>query len=142
MKVYRSKIDAWFAIPLTVLLAAILVIAVWQGEWFVGLFLLLVIAFILQMLFTTYYTITDDNILKIRCGFLYKKDFPVSTIRKIEKNYLALSSPAASFDRLELFYGKYDSVLVSPKQKAEFIADLLEINPDITLDLKKGKTRA
>ena len=53
-----------------------------------------------------------DNILKIRNSFLYSKDIDIYEIKSITKSNSLISSPAAVFDRIELNYGKYDSVLV------------------------------
>ena len=43
----------------------------------------------------------------------------IKSIRKIIETYNPLSSPAASIDRLEIFYNKFDSILISPKDKKE-----------------------
>jgi hypothetical protein len=42
-----------------------------------------------------------------------------------------MSSPALSLDRIEIFYNKFDSVIISPKNKADFVAELKSINPAI-----------
>lgn len=42
-----------------------------------------------------------------------------------------LSSPALSLDRLEVFYNKFDSVIISPQNKEDFIVALQNINPAI-----------
>jgi len=42
-----------------------------------------------------------------------------------------LSAPALSFDRIEIFYNRFDSIVISPGDNAAFIADLKEINSAI-----------
>jgi hypothetical protein len=42
-----------------------------------------------------------------------------------------LCSPALSLDRIEIFYNKFDSVIASPENKADFVAELKSINPAI-----------
>ena len=90
------------------------------------------IAFITHMFATTYYTI-DGNELKVRSGFIINITIDINKITKIIPTRSILSSPAVSIDRLEIFYNKYDSVLVSPKDKAGFIAGLKRLNEGIVI---------
>lgn len=55
----------------------------------------------------------------------------IQSIRKICKTSNPISSPALSLDRIEIIYNKYDSLLISPKDKQSFVEDLLKINPNI-----------
>jgi hypothetical protein len=36
-------------------------------------------------------------------------------------------------DRIAVVYNKYDEVLISPKEREDFIAELLKINPNIEI---------
>jgi len=67
----------------------------------------------------------------VKCGFVINIRIDIATITKIEPTNTMLSSPALSFDRIEVFYNKYDSVIISPGDKAGFIAKLQQINPAI-----------
>ncbi len=95
-----------------------------------------VIAFMVHLFLTTNYTIEGDA-LTIRSGFLFNKTIAINTIEKIAETNNFLSSPATSLDRLEITYGKYDSVLISPKQKKEFIAAITTQNPNVIVKFKK-----
>ena len=55
----------------------------------------------------------------------------ISTIRKIYRTNNPLSSPALSLDRIAVVYNKFDEILISPKERNEFINELLKINPSI-----------
>jgi hypothetical protein len=88
------------------------------------------LAFVVHLFATTYYTI-DGAELKVRSGFLIHITIDINTITKIVPARSILSAPAVSLDRLEVFYNKYDSVVVSPLDKAGFIAGLKEINEKI-----------
>lgn len=77
------------------------------------------------------YTITENQLV-IHSGFFFKQNVDISTIKSIRKTNNIISAPAASFDRLEITYNNFDSVIVSPKNKEQFINDLLKINPKIT----------
>jgi hypothetical protein len=86
---------------------------------------------IFPMVFNTCYTITVNDTLKVKCGFLVNQTIPVQSIIKIVPTNTIFSAPALSFDRLEIFYNNYDSVVISPENKEEFIAELQNINPAI-----------
>jgi hypothetical protein len=57
-------------------------------------------------------------------------------MKKISKSSSIVSSPAASFDRIEITYDKFDELIISPKHKLKFIADLQKINPNLINTLK------
>ncbi|WP_198012049.1 PH domain-containing protein [Gillisia sp. CAL575] len=100
-----------------------------------GILLLLVtFALILHMFLTTIYTIDNDK-LKIKSGFFSYKPIEISEIKSITKTNNIISSPAASFDRIEIQYGKFKSIVLSPKDKSNFCKDLNELNPEIKIVL-------
>ncbi len=98
--------------------------------------LLLVVTFalILHMFLTTLYTV-DNTKLKIKSGFFSYKPIEISEIKRITKTNNIISSPAASFDRIEIHYGKFKSIIISPKDKLNFCKDLNELNPKIMIVL-------
>ena len=53
----------------------------------------------------------------------------------LSKSSSIISSPAASFDRIEITYGKFDELIISPKHKLKFAADLQKINPNLINEL-------
>lgn len=87
------------------------------------------------MFLTTYYIINGNDLI-IKCGFLFNKTIKIDTIKKIEETNNLLSSPAASLDRIEIGYNQYDSVMISPKDKLDFINQLVTINENINVVLK------
>lgn len=132
---FPSKIGLELVIPLVIILGGTLVLMLIQSAWLGVAIIALVTAFIVHMLLTTYYRV-EGTLLIIKCGFLYNTTLDVHTIKSIKETNNALSSPAASLNRLEIAYGKYDTVLVSPKDEAAFIAALKSIKPDIEVKLK------
>lgn len=82
------------------------------------------------------YEIKNDELV-IRCGFLRYQKIPIQTIRKITETNNPLSAPAFSLDRLEILYNKFDTVLISPKNKKGFIVHLTKLNANIEVKLKK-----
>ncbi|WP_188747554.1 PH domain-containing protein [Parapedobacter defluvii] len=50
---------------------------------------------------------------------------------EIEETRNPISAPAPSLYRLEIFYNRFYSIAISPKDKPEFIANLIKLNPEI-----------
>jgi hypothetical protein len=87
-------------------------------------------AFIVYLFFNTEYRI-ENNELIIKCGFLFEQKIDIKEIKTLKKTTNLISSPAPSFDRIEIKYGKFDEVLISLKDKVSFAKDLTKINPKI-----------
>lgn len=136
MQTFSSKIGLELAIPLTALLGGLSLLMIYEKAWSGLIIILLVVAFIIHLFTTTYYQI-DGQVLKVRAGFLVNQSIAIERITKIAETRNPLSSPANSLDRLEIAYNRYDSVLVSPKDKKGFIAALTVINPAIEVKGRK-----
>ena len=135
---YKSKIGLELVIPIMLVLSTTLILMAYQQVWPGIIIIILATAFISHMFLTTYYLIRDNQLF-INCGFFFKKTVSIDTIKKISETNNFISSPAASLDRLEIRFNKYDSVIISPKEKSEFIKDLLSIKPAIEVHLKTKK---
>jgi len=141
-KIYKSKIGLELAIPLVLVFGTVLTLTISQEPSWIGIVIFLpVILFVVHMFMTTEYTIDNDK-LTVKCGFLYNKTIDIKSIRKITETNNPLSSPATSLDRLEINYGKFDSVLISPKQKSEFINEIKRLNPNIEVKYKNKQNEA
>ncbi|WP_339904793.1 PH domain-containing protein [uncultured Cyclobacterium sp.] len=136
MKIYRSKIGLELVIPVGLLFLWISYNMYLNQIWIGLLILLLTSVFLGYLLRSIKYRIDPDN-LHIYGGFGSHKNIPIQDITKVVETHNPLSSAAASLDRLEIFFNKYDSVLVSPKEKKEFIATLCLQKPTIEVLLKK-----
>lgn len=64
-----------------------------------------------------------------------KTKIEIQSIRKIYRTKNPLSSPAMSLDRIAIVYNTFDEILLSPKEREEFINELLKINPSIEVKL-------
>lgn len=138
-KIYNSKIGLELVIPLIFVFGIVLFLTVIEKPNWIGIAILApVIVFIVHMFLTTNYTIENDK-LTIKCGFLFNKTIDINSIKKITETNNALSSPATSLDRLEITYGKFDSVIISPKQKQEFINDITTLNPNVEVKFKNKR---
>lgn len=136
-KIYNSKIGLELVIPLVLILGTALTLTITEKPSWIGIAILLpVILFVVHMFLTTNYTIESDELI-IKCGFLFNKTIDIKTIKKITETNNPLSSPATSLDRLEINYGKFDTIIISPKHKTEFINDIKRLNPNVEVKLKK-----
>lgn len=128
MKRFQPKIGLELVIPLAVILLGTLALLIYpQPIWPGILIILLVSSFIIYLFSNTYYLIDQTNLI-IHSGFLYHVVIPIKEIRKIEPTVNPLSSPALSLSgRLEIHYGKWDSIIIAPKEKQEFLNEINKI---------------
>lgn len=129
---YKSKVSILTAVifigtPLLCILGAI-----GEGSWISWIVALSTTALLINLYFQTYYEIdSKEETLYIQGGFLVREKIAIKNIRKITASNSVLSAPALSIDRLEIHYNTYDSQLISPKNKKEFIAHIQDLNPEI-----------
>ena len=96
--------------------------------------LIILFGFVLHMFLNTTYKIEKGK-LYIKCGFFNYNPVNIGEMKKVSKSSNIISSPAASFDRTEITYGKFDELIISPKYKTKFVEDLQKINPGIINNL-------
>ena len=130
MSVYKSKVDWWLILLIGGILCYPIVDGIMTQEYvlslvFVGLSLL-----VFLMFRTVKYKI-DGKYLRI-----WTTKIDIHSIKKVYRTNNPLSSPALSLDRIAIVYNKYDEILISPKDRSAFIAELLSINPNIEVVLQ------
>ncbi|MDT0161209.1 MULTISPECIES: PH domain-containing protein [Bacillus] len=86
---------------------------------------------LLWIWFKTGYTIKNDS-LQIQSGH-YKKEIDISEIRSIRKTNNPFTAPSLSIDRIEVNYGKYNTIQISPKNLDGFISELKMKKPHIQI---------
>jgi len=136
MERFKSKIDLWFIVFLALIFGAILVRLVYDQIWTGFAFILLTVVFIVYMFSTTFYTIENKRLV-IKCGIFYNLSIEIEKIKRVSDSYNIISSPALSFDRIEILYNKFDTVLISPKDKRRFIEVIKKINPEAEIKIKE-----
>ncbi len=97
-----------------------------------GVIGLLTIGFLIWIWFGTGYRI-ENKTINIQNG-PFKWKVTIEEINSISKRKSLLATPALSVDRLVLQHGKYNDMLLSPKNECEFIKLLLAKNPHIQLE--------
>jgi hypothetical protein len=127
--VYKSKIDAWLLVVLVIamivsLFAAATVLAVASPmAWTVAAFVAGVgVGLPLWLLLSTHYTLGHGQLV-VRSG-PFKWYISLTDITGITPTSNPLSSPALSLDRLRIDYGRGKSLMISPRNKEEFIRDI------------------
>lgn len=130
MKVFFSKKDLWLSLIVWTPFPIFLILAIYQTEFIAAFVLIITMLLIGWMWFGTKYSITATHI-KVQCGPFKYSDIAISEIKNISHSSSVLSAPACSLDRLHISYGKYDEILISPKEAELFIKTLLQKNTSI-----------
>ena len=79
------------------------------------------------------YKITADGYLIAHCSIFPEKKIPISEISSVEVTVMPVSSYALSLDRLIIYKGDTQWLLVSPVNKQDFVKLLKKHNPDIRI---------
>lgn len=134
-RTFRSKIDAWLGALILGAVGFMIATLIETGQTAGNQSPLAIVAMLivgcgipLWMLFDTRYTVTPDQLL-IKCG-PFRWRVPRDQIQGVTPTRSLLSSPALSLDRLQIQYGNGKSVLVSPKDKGDFITAIGQTNSD------------
>lgn len=101
----------------------------------ISIFHLVFIIFFITILFTTNYTIQNEELL---CkSSVFRSRIKIKNIRKIEfhKGIIVPVTWKLGLSHIGIIitYNKYDDIYISPENREEFINDLLKINPNIEI---------
>ncbi|WP_152657476.1 PH domain-containing protein [Oceanobacillus sp. CFH 90083] len=130
--VFKSKMDVWigiFLIPSILFLLFLFIRSILLSEIITIIILSLFIFWLSSLLFHTKYIVNNQHLI-IKSGF-WKISIPIREIHFIRKTKNIYSAPALSIHRIEISYGTYRIIYISPESKEKFIQVLQEINPDI-----------
>lgn len=129
MDIFKSKIDKSIIFCLALSIVACLMgtsvmlkIGGTTNHAIATTILIFGIGFPLWVTLTTRYVVNHQD-LKISSG-PFSWTIPIDSIQCIKETQSAITSPALSFDRLEIIYGDDKAILVSPVDKTKFIAKL------------------
>lgn len=137
MKKYRTKIGLE-------LIGFIFIVFIFMGfisadYWTAMLITIIFVAIIFVFALKGMAYKINDTVLTVQGSLMPDIKIEIDSIRKIVETNNPLSSPAGSLDRIEIFYNKFDSVIISPVETEEFLARLIKINPDI--EVKRMTTK-
>lgn len=128
--IYESKIGLEILIPTILILGTVTAIVIIESVWIGVITCGLVWLLLINIYTKTYYKITGDNRLIIKCWIIESWEIEIKDIISISLSNSVLSSSALSLDRLEINY-KGGRVLISPKDKKKFMNNLRKVNPNI-----------
>ncbi|MFV8755785.1 PH domain-containing protein [Nannocystaceae bacterium ST9] len=132
---FHSKVDGWLAAILIALVLVAIVVPIllyavgdpyaWTGLISAGF----IFALVGGLVFPLYYELEADTLL-IRSGVLRSR-IRYADIQRVVPSRRMLSSPALSLDRLHVDAGNRLGPLISPKDKAGFLAALAAKTPQL-----------
>ena len=129
MKVYKSKIDWWLIILIGALFGYPIIEGIISKDYLMSLVFFGLVVLIFLMFWSIQYKIVGEQ-LKV-----WTTKIDIHSIKKVYRTNNPLSSPALSLDRIAIVYNKYDEIYISPKNREDFIKELLKINSDIIVDV-------
>lgn len=138
MTTYRSKIGIGTLLSFIIVVSGVCVLEILHQDWISLIVILLIVALAIYIFRSAYCTITG-NVLNIRFAFFIDTDIDINTIKSVMETNSIWSAPALPVNRLEIFYNNYDSIIISTPDKAQFVADLRAINPNITITWRNKK---
>lgn len=134
-KVFPSKVDVSLLILFVITSIPAILIGIKEKDWVLFAILIAVFVLIMYLLYDTYYVVTQGT-LKVHSGFIVNKNISIESIKSIKKTDSILSAPASSLtERIEVCYGDSKTIIISPKEKLIFIAELQKQNLEIKVEL-------
>ncbi|MGO9991644.1 MAG: PH domain-containing protein [Steroidobacteraceae bacterium] len=133
--VFRSKVDAklWaigLAMPAVALIAIITGPRLSTGVlWLPVIATVLVAAIVVWVVLSTYYEFKGDALVAHAGPFSWR--IPLKEISAVRESSSVRSGPALSMDRLEIVFGAGRVLLISPEDKAGFLAALRRRAPQL-----------
>lgn len=135
MATYKSKVDWWllgiFVVAMAIsLYASVRVVLESSSAAWLSLLMTvsLGIGLPLWLLLGTNYTLEPTKLL-IRSG-PFKWHVPIAGITSITPTSNLLSSPALSLDRIRIEYGRNEAIMISPRNKEQFLQDIEVLRRD------------
>ena len=141
MNIFKSKIDLSLLVsPAPMLLSMVIQFYNIQlthnptNKFIIFILIILTFLFLFILIFTTKYFFINDT-LHLKFAYIVDKSINVSAIYEIK--YFATSfinSYSLSRDKIEIFYDNHKSIVISPKDKDGFIAEIQLINPNVVIN--------
>jgi hypothetical protein len=129
MKVYRSKIDWWLIIIIFIVFCHPMIEGILTKDYIMFSVSFGVLSLVFLMFKSIKYKIDGEQLQ------IWWTKIDINSIKRIYSTHNPLSSPALSLDRIAVVYNTYDEVLISPKEREDFIREVLKINPNIVVEI-------
>lgn len=132
-RIFKSKVDWWFHGVVLLLCVSCVILIVRGAEIWAILVMFFCTYMSIHTLLNTWYKLTADSFLIVHCSFFPEKRIAVSEITAVESSFLPVSSYALSLDRIIIWKGNLQWLLISPVNKQEFVNVLRRMNPNIKI---------
>lgn len=129
-RTFKSKVGWWYHLMLLILAAAT-VMAFVRGNSVLIISMLIGSMFAVHALLNTWYKITPEGELIVHCSIFPEKRIKIEELTAVEATVMPVASYALSLDRLIIYKGNKQWLLISPTDKKFFLKCLREHNPDI-----------
>jgi hypothetical protein len=121
--IYPTAVSWWLWIPIyTLIIGQGIFLMSETSPWFLVFHLILAVVIYL-FVFRIQYHLTTNELL-IYMGPLLIKRIAITSIRKMACTNNPLSAPAASLKRIAIHYDRFGFVLISPKNREDFMAEV------------------
>ncbi|MGE6548298.1 PH domain-containing protein [Bacillus mycoides] len=128
---FLSKKDVWLY-PIFFVVIGACFAPIFAGREYFLLFFTIPLAILFSWSWFSTKYIVKEEIIIITSGLVKKRIF-IRDIKRISNTKNPIAAHALSFDRLEIVYGSYETELISPRNKEEFILLLKRKNPGIEI---------
>lgn len=129
-KIFYSKIDLWLVALLLAGVSPAILPLFWNFNWVLLGIDVLVLLFLADLFRNTKYEIVGKRLV-VKSGILLRVSCDIFLLQSVSKTRTFLSAPALSLDRIKINVEGGGLLIVSPRQKQEFISALLAVNPNI-----------
>lgn len=136
-RVFKSKIGWWYHL-LIIVLAVLCVVSVLHQNVAAIVISLVASALTLHVFFNTYYVVTTDGMLLLRCGFFPKKEIAIADIEALQPSILPVFQLFFIIGKIVTWKNGQMWMLISPQNEKEFVKLLKKFNPDIEIRSNAG----
>ncbi|WP_426940470.1 PH domain-containing protein [Bacillus mycoides] len=128
---FPSKKDVWLY-PIFFVVIGACFAPIFAGREYFLLFFTIPLAILFSWSWFSTKYIVKEEIIMITSGPVKKRIF-IRYIKRISNTKNPIAAYALSFDRLEIVYGSYETEIISPKNKEQFINLVKSKNPHIEI---------
>lgn len=131
-RIFKSKVDWWYHLVILLVTVGCIAAFLSTNVW-VMITMLLVAMLVFHIYMNTWYCITADGFLIAHSSIFPEKKIAIADIEALEPSAMPVSSYALSLDRLIVWTDGKPWMLISPRNKKEFVSVLRKINPEISI---------
>ena len=133
-RVFKSKVGWWYHLILIILTICTVSTFLRGREAVIPMIVLLLSTLLaIHVLLSTWYKVTADGWLIVHCSIFPEKKIRIEEITAVEVTALPVSSYALSLDRLIIYKGDAQWLLISPVNKKDFLKCLRKHHAEIAV---------